>query len=526
MAILWETGGVRSRRTERSSMRLGHGLRFPLLLVLGSWAATYHVGPGQALANIADAPLSTLAPGDSVLIHARAEPYREKFVLSVEGTAERPVVVRGVPDPSDGSLPRIVGTNAVNAKGQNFWSEGRGLIKIGGANTPSTPAAHIRIENLDLSGAKQGGTFTDRNGSQAQWPDNAAAVFVESGTDIHIRGCRVHGNGNGLFSASASKDVVIESNTIWDNGNAGSIYEHNSYTESDGIVFQWNDYGALCEGCDGNNLKDRSAGTVIRYNRIDGGNRQLDLVDSDHDEILARPTYRRTYVLGNLLIEREGSGNRQMVHYGGDNGDNSTYRNGILRFHHNTLWSDRTDRNTWVRLSSPRDTIDARNNVVFTKAPGSSLELMAGEGVMLLSGNWLPVGWNTSFEPKGKLVDANTNRTGTDPGWVDLATEDFRPAAGSPLSTGSVAIPQEDGAPSIDFWLDRSRPLSWVPRASREVVGAFGTGSVAVLPRRGGQRVSDAPRILPPQGRVVLPSSRGWVEPSGRAVPGPVGASH
>ncbi|MBK8804934.1 MAG: right-handed parallel beta-helix repeat-containing protein [Fibrobacteres bacterium] len=490
--------------------------RLLVLLTIPACATTYHVGPGQPLTNIADAPLSSLKPGDSVLIHARPEPYLEKFVLSVEGTANQPVVVRGIPDPADGSLPRIQGAGAKNAKGQNFWSEGRGLIKIGGANTPSTPAAHLRVENLDLSGAKQGGSFTDRNGSQTTWPDNAAGIFVESGTDIQIRGCRIHGNGNGLFTASASSNVVVEANTIWDNGNAGSIYEHNSYTESDGIVFQFNDYGALCAGCPGNNLKDRSAGTVIRYNRIDGGNRQLDLVESDHDEILARPTYRRTYVQGNLLIEREGSGNRQMIHYGGDNGDTATYRHGILRFSHNTLWSDRTDRNTWVRLSSARDTFDARNNVFHTKAPGSSLEILAGEGVAMLSGNWLPTGWKTSFEPLGKVVDANTNRTGTDPLWRDLANEDFRPAANSPLLTGSVAIPLEDGAPSIDFCLDKSRPLSWGPRTVREVVGAFGTSSVALAPRRASPAFFSAPRIDLGRGRVVLPVANGEVDAVGR----------
>lgn len=51
-----------------------------------------------------------------------------------------------------------------------------------------------------------------------------------------------------------------------------SIYKHNSYTESQGIVFEFNHYGPLRAGCPGNNLKDRSTGTVIRYNWIEGGN--------------------------------------------------------------------------------------------------------------------------------------------------------------------------------------------------------------------------------------------------------------
>src|SRR5690606_4653520 len=121
---------------------------------------------------------------------------------------------------------------------------------------------------------------------------------------------------------------VIRGNHLFGNGNVDSIYEHNSYTESKGITFEFNHYGALCDGCLGNNLKDRSSGTHIRYNWIENGNRQLDLVDSDHDELTSDTDYLDTYVYGNLLIEAEGEGNRQIIHYGGDGESLDTYRKG------------------------------------------------------------------------------------------------------------------------------------------------------------------------------------------------------
>lgn len=444
-----------------------------LALAGGVGAAGYHVGPGQPLSKIGDAPLATLMPGDTVYIHARPEPYREKFVLAVAGTQQAPIVVRGVPDPVDGTLPRLRGDGAATPAPLDFWSETRGIVKVGGSNTPSAVPEFVHIENLDISGARNANSFVDDGGKAAKFDANAAGIFVESGEHIRIRGCHLHDNGNGLFVAWQAKDVLVESNLIRDNGNAGSIYEHNSYTEADGIVFQFNTYGPLCEGCPGNNLKDRSAGTVIRHNRIDGGNRQLDLVESGHDELRSLPSYRRTFVYGNLLIERAGSGNRQMVHYGGDNGNASTYRNGILHFYHNTLWSDRTDRNTLVRLSSARDTADIRNNALHTKASGSSLEILAGEGVALLRGNWLPSGWIESFEPVGTVTESGTNRTGSDPGFADLAEEDFRAAAGSPLR-GAAGPLASDAAPHApDLALDGSSPLSWTARTDPGIAGAF-----------------------------------------------------
>src|SRR5688572_10953960 len=132
-------------------MKLSASALFVVLVVaVSGYAATYDVGPGQPLANIAGVPWATLQPGDVVQIHWRAEGYAEKWVIGRSGTAALPITVRGIPGPN-GGLPVIDGRNATTPAGLNFWSENRGVIKIGGSNVPdSTFANYIVIENLEI----------------------------------------------------------------------------------------------------------------------------------------------------------------------------------------------------------------------------------------------------------------------------------------------------------------------------------------------------------------------------------------
>ena len=187
--------------------------------------------------------------------------------------------------------------------------------------------------------------YTDDAGSAASYVNNAAALWIEKGENITVRNNILHDSGNGLFVSSAepyiSRNILIEGNYIYDNGNDGSLFEHNAYTEALGITYQFNRFGPLRGTAGGNNLKDRSAGLVVRYNWIEGGNRQLDLVETDSVTIETDPSYRTTFVYGNVLIEPNAAGNRQIVHYGGDNGGTSNYRKGTLLFYQNTLVSTR-----------------------------------------------------------------------------------------------------------------------------------------------------------------------------------------
>ncbi len=254
------------------------------LMAVSAIAATYEVGPAKPLSSIGAVPWATLGAGDTVLIYWRSTPYKEKWVIARQGTAVAPITISGVAGP-EGQLPIIDGANAITAPGLNYWNENRGVIKIGGSNTPSdTMPTYIDVSNLEIINAHQSNTFTDDGGSTQAYLSNAAGIYIEKGENISIRDCIIHGNGNGLFVASSdanpSRDIVIAGNYLYGNGNVDSIFHHNSYTAAIGITFENNRYGPLLDGAGGNNLKDRSAGTVIRYNWIEGGNRQLDLVVS------------------------------------------------------------------------------------------------------------------------------------------------------------------------------------------------------------------------------------------------------
>ncbi len=426
-------------------------------------AATYTVGPGWPYPTPSDVPWESLAAGDSVLIHARPAPYLDKWVICRVGTQAAPIVVRGIPD-GTGALPVIEGANATTRAALNFWNEERGVIKIGGANSPpDAMPAWIVIESLDIRGARPENTFTGRNGLTA-YGGNASAIYIEKGQHIVIRGCRLHDCSNGFFCANQTSHLLVEGNTIEDNGNVGSIFEHNNYTEALGIVFQFNHFGLLRSGAGGNNLKDRSAGTVIRYNWIEGGNRQLDLVESDSNTLINDPTYRQTFVYGNVLIERDADGNSQIAHYGGDGGQQAKYRHGTLYFHHNTVVSRRTGNTTLLRLSSSGDSADVRNNVVFVTATGNRLALLDQSGRLVATKNWLKTGWVASHSGGSVNLLDNGQVTGSDPGFVDASTDNFELVAGSPCvgqGVGLLPASLPDHEPVLEYvrhLASRSRP--------------------------------------------------------------------
>lgn len=449
-----------------------------LLRPLPAAAVDYVVGPGMPYASVGDVPWESLEPGDNVLIHWRPEPYREKWVICRRGTPERPIAVRGVPGPA-GEPPVIDGRDAVTRPALRFWNEPRGVIKIGGASSPpDTLPAHIVIENLEVRSARPPHSFTGRGGT-ATYSNNAAAIYVEKAEHLTIRNCILHDSGNGLFIGvfdGRTRNVTVEGNWIRDNGIEGSIYEHNSYTAAIGIVFQYNLYGPLRPGCGGNNLKDRSAGLVVRYNWIESGNRQLDLVDGeDSPAVPGNPAYRTTFVYGNILVEPEGAGNSQIVHYGGDSGNEAIYRKGTLYFHNNTVISTRAGNTTLLRLSTNDERADCRNNIVYVTASGSRLAMLAGAGTLDLRGNWFKPGWVAVHGGlTGTIDDDGTSIAGASPGFLDEAAQDFRLAGGSACIDAAApmhAAVLPDHAPARQYVVHRSGEPR--PAAGPLDLGAF-----------------------------------------------------
>ena len=418
-----------------------------LLWIAGSEATTYEVGDDQPYSSIGAVAWESLLPGDVVLIYWRPTPYHEKWVIGRTGTAASPLIVRGVPGP-DGELPVVDGDNATTRLALDYWNEDRSVIKIGGSSIPADGMPrYIVVEGLDIRGARSPNSFTNDSGGTQTYAMNAAAVHVERGEHITIRDCILRDSGNGLFISSsdyeAASEMLIEGNYIVGNGNVGSIFEHNAYVAGIGMVFQHNRFGPLQSGAGGNNLKDRSAGLVVRYNWIEGGNRQLDLVDGEDSALIrSHPGYTTTHVYGNILIEPTGAGNKQIVHYGGDSSSTDVYRNGTLYFYHNTVVSLRTDTTTLFRLSTNSNHCDARNNIFYVATSGNGLAVLDSDGVLDLSHNWLKPGWRDSFGTVGGTInDDGTSIESASPGFKDFANQDYELAPGSVCVDAATSLP-------------------------------------------------------------------------------------
>ncbi|MCB0687857.1 MAG: hypothetical protein KDC53_15080 [Saprospiraceae bacterium] len=409
-------------------------------------AMDYHVGPSQTLSDISSVPWASLQPGDRVFIHWRSSSYKEKWVINRQGNANNRIEIIGVNGPN-GQQPVIDGNGATTAAGLNYWNENRGVIKIGGSNIPQDGLpSYITIENLDIRSARPPYTFTNDNGQTENYINNAASIYVEKGAHIVIRNCTITDSGNGIFIGAfegQTQDILIEGNYIYGNGNVGSYYEHNTYTAAIDITYQYNRFGPLRSGAGGNNLKDRSAGLVVRYNWIRGGNRQLDLVDAeDTDVIVNNPGYHATHVYGNILIEPDGDGNSQILHYGGDSGNTSIYRKGDLYFYNNTILSERNGNTTLMRLSTNDETAHVFNNVIYTTASGDKLAMIDDHGTFRMQNNWLKANWvNCHGTPSGSVQNLGDNITGTDPLFTDLNNYNFKPLMSSPLINHGDPVP-------------------------------------------------------------------------------------
>lgn len=436
-------------------------------------ATIYDVGPAHRMKTPDEAPWDRLLPGDEVHIHHRPEPYHVKWVFARRGTPDKPIAVRGIPGPQ-GQRPIIDGDNAITPPSLDYTGERRAIIKIGYSRTPAVnDPAHLLIEGLEIRGGRPGKYFICRSGVQ-EYTSDASAIYVERGEDITIRNCILTDCGNGLFSAFETHGLVVEGCYIYGNGIEGSYYEHNSYTAGIDVTYRFNRFGPLRAGCVGNNIKDRSAGLKIIGNWIEGGNRQLDLVEGEDDmSIVESENYRTTVVAGNVLVEFENSGNNQFIHYGGDSGEFGLYRKGTLFFVNNTVVSTRSGKVTLLRLSTNAERAVVANNILYTTAPGGLFAVLDESGVVDMYNNWLKPGYRSSHGKVTGRVGERRTITGESPGFVDPSTWNLSLLPESACVDSGAEVP--DFSIPDDFDMQFVPPLGQTERvdANAADIGAF-----------------------------------------------------
>lgn len=459
----WTSTGLRAAQRRRRT-----NPRSPVERLETRWLLTlYDVGPGLAYTSIGAVPWDGLQAGDTVAIHYRPEAYHEMILVSGSGTAEAPIRIMGIAGPN-GELPIIDGDDAVLGPNLDYVYSGiptRGLVTISpnSSYTYGDKPSYIEISGLQIRNAHLGNSLVRPGGTTSAYLSNVAGIYVERGEHITIRGCEIDNNSNGLFVASGddeatqSREILVQANYIHDNGNVGSDRQHNVYTEAIGITFEDNHFAPLLPGAGGSNLKDRSAGLVVRNNWIEGGAHLLDLVDAEgsYNQAGADPRYQQTFVYGNVLLDTAGPGNASnLVHYGGDSGDYSIYRKGTLYFYQNTVviqGSRSGDDARWFtdvfRFDTNDQIGDIRNNIFYaatdpnapqSEATGLALFDDAG-GTAYFSNNWISPGWHTwrnDNTPAGSAITGTgsflTNNE-NDPGFVNLANYDLHLTATSPV---------------------------------------------------------------------------------------------
>ena len=473
-----------------------------LSLAGAAWATEYDVGPGQPLSRIGQVAMHDLQAGDTVRIHWRAEPYREKFRISGEGTAERPIRVVGVSGPN-GERPVIDGENATTHPGDvwpTFVSGGveqsngdLGLVMVyrGPGRDYGYKPKHIEISGLEIRHGRKTYTFTDAGGAVRRF--SGSGIWMLGCEDVSIIDCKIHDCGDGIFAksngeeATATRRIRIARCHIENNSEipppppAFEFASHNIYTECFGVVFEDNYFGPTRPGSNGGNLKDRSTGTVIRNNWIEGGLRLIDLVEAQDSWPMARndPNYRRALVHGNYLVSGPGQA-ATAIHYGGDSGSRDTYRKGRLDFHHNTVVFRRDQSELYrvrvFEITSNDEELMAWNNVFYRESatPGAAptlLYLGLSEGRHNFGTNWISPGWgpwDNGIPGIGTMVGLEklVSPGGESPGFVNAAAGDYRLGAYSAARDIGEALPVGAPVVSLQYVMHRSsevRPAVGVP---------------------------------------------------------------
>lgn len=351
----------------------------------------YQVGDGSGqIASLDQVPWESLAPGDTVRIFYRAAPYRGHLLLAAAGTATAPLRVCGVKG-SNGERPIIDGQNAVARPGLSYTSaslnniqQTRAIVMIDRLGTQGWTAfpSYVQIDGLEIRGATPSNTFTNSLGTVQAYDSFGACIWVQRGQHVTIADNVIHDCTNGVLSQSTSdgdfaltKDIRLAGNWIYGNGVVADEHEHNTYIQSVGVVYEFNHYGPLRSGALGNAIKDRSVGTVVRYNRLEQGAHAIDLVEAEayNTIAVADPAYRTTYVYGNQIVKAGDTGT--VIHYGGDhygatptdNWGEPYFRKGTLYFYANTVVVT-GNSGTLFQLSTTDEHAEVWNNV-FTFAP-------------------------------------------------------------------------------------------------------------------------------------------------------------
>ena len=336
-------------------------------------------------------------PCDQVLIDYRSTPYTDIIFIGSRGEKNKYITIKGLPGPN-GERPVFDANGAASSTtlGMGAIYDGAGMIVIGKPSNNAVPTrvygykpGYLHITGLSVKNARNSYKYTNQSKVTANWPAFTAAIYVNPAENLAITNCELANSGLGLFvnslsdEAGQSRRLLVSGNYFHGNGVVGQAGMHNSYTEAIGTIYEYNYFGQPISGTGGDNVKERSAGIVFRYNYLEGGTYGLSLRDPQSNgpfEAAAKDTLgdlltKHVFVYSNIFRLR-GTSYIAVGHGDGSFGDGKEYRHGNLFFYSNKVVSEfdyqMYNRDTvplfqFLNTRSPATAV-ATNNLFYAKS--------------------------------------------------------------------------------------------------------------------------------------------------------------
>ncbi len=358
------------------------------------------VGPNRPVSDLSQVAWESLPPHTMVRIHPKPTPYNERiFIVGSD------IKVCGVRD-TNGARPRISGLNArvrssnalqglIGTPAQDYSTVNRGIVAI----ARDSGIRNVAVEGLSLtgtmtppySGSNHRADYIGMDGQAHPYNSHTGCLYVSRAQDVTIRDNEFSFCPVGVYVISRGVDYggdhyltrnfLLEGNHFHDNGLVDDYNVHQAYIQGVNFVVQYNYFGNPIrydidgsgsidndEASNGNDLKMRTVGELVRYNYFENGAHSIDLIDveefrpsvfpwffelfADQNPGAATPALRAmmqrdwlkfdhgSYMYGNIFRRDEKVHVQTMgasiVHFGSDNSPIDG-RRGKLWFYFNTV---------------------------------------------------------------------------------------------------------------------------------------------------------------------------------------------
>ena len=450
---------------------------------------TFEVGPGKAFSEPRNVPWLKLGPCDTVLIHYRSTPYSDIVFIGSRGAANKYITVRGVPDPSTGARPVFDGANAVmpSGTGANTYTQSTGMFIVAKPSVSNRAymykPGYIHFSGLHVRNVRTPYQVTDMYGSKHAWADFVAAFYISPAEHVAITDCEIADSSLGLFvnsqdnEASQSRNILVRNNYFHGNGMVNQASMHNAYTEAIGTIYEYNYFGAPVSGTGGDNIKERSAGVIFRYNYIEDGVNLISLRDPQSNadfeaaavDSLGARLASQVYIYGNIFAAKNPTvySDAPVIigHGDGIYGDGKQVRDGAIHFYGNRVVS--TLNYAAYQLSSvplfdlintrSATTVYARNNLFYatsrpTGGTPAQFALFYWQGLADWQGNWINTFKNVRSSSGDNGLSAGTMFNGSglggltatpsvDPAFVSFSSGNYLTTSSSPFASLAAPLP-------------------------------------------------------------------------------------